>query len=73
MQKGHANGKGAPAFDPDAHGDRNVVERSFAHLKQWRGIAAHYDKLAITYRAGVVLHDLPFLGHHPRRQALGSR
>ncbi|WFR70902.1 transposase [Prescottella defluvii] len=34
---------------------RNVVERSFATLKQWRGLATRYDKLALTYRAGVVL------------------
>lgn len=32
-----------------------VVERSFAALKQWRGLATRYDKLALTYRAGVVL------------------
>jgi transposase len=34
---------------------RNVVERSFALLKQWRALATRYDKLAITYRAAVVL------------------
>jgi putative transposase len=32
-----------------------VVERSFNTLKQWRGLATRYDKLAITYRGGVVL------------------
>lgn len=35
--------------------NRNVVERSFAYVKQWRGLATRYDKLAITYRAAVVL------------------
>jgi len=34
---------------------RNVVERSFALLKQWRGLATRYDKFAIVYRATVVL------------------
>jgi transposase len=34
---------------------RNLVERSFALLKQWRGLATRYDKLAIVYRAAVVL------------------
>jgi hypothetical protein len=34
---------------------RNVVERSFALAKQWRALATGYDKLAITYRAAVVL------------------
>ena len=48
--------KSPPAFDADAYKDRNVVERSFALIKQWRGIATRYDKLAITYRAGAVLH-----------------
>ena len=27
----------------------------FALTKQWRGLATRYDKLAITYRAGVLL------------------
>jgi len=44
-----------PAFDPEAYKGRNVVERSFNTLKQWRGLATRYDKLAITYRGGVVL------------------
>ena len=34
---------------------RNVVERSFARLKQWRGLATRYDKLAIVYRAAALL------------------
>lgn len=50
------NGGRPPAFDEDAYKDRNVVERSFALVKQWRGIATRYDKLAITYRAAAVLH-----------------
>lgn len=32
-----------------------MIERFFALAKQWRGIATRYDKLAITYRAGVIL------------------
>lgn len=44
------------AFNADDYRDRNVVERSFALVKQWRGIATRYDKLAITYRAGAILH-----------------
>ncbi|MDJ0396613.1 IS5 family transposase, partial [Rhodococcus sp. G-MC3] len=35
---------------------RNVVERSFNAVKQWRGLATRYDKLALTYRAGALLH-----------------
>jgi transposase len=54
-RKGSTGGR-PPAFNSDAYKDRNVVERSFALVKQWRGIATRYDKLAITYRAGAVLH-----------------
>lgn len=54
-RKGSKGGR-PPKFDSTAYKDRNVVERSFALVKQWRGIATHYDKLAITYRAGAVLH-----------------
>lgn len=44
-----------PAFDTDRYRDRNVVERAFGRLKQWRGIATRYDKHARNYRAGIVL------------------
>lgn len=42
-------------YDHDTYKGRNVVERSFAALKQWRGLATRYDKLAIVYRAAAVL------------------
>jgi transposase len=42
-------------YDHDTYKGRNVVERSFVHLKQWRGLATRYDKLAIVYRAAAVL------------------
>ena len=34
---------------------RNVVERCFNRLKQWRGIAMRSDKLARNYRAAISL------------------
>ncbi|EMD22991.1 Mobile element protein [Amycolatopsis azurea DSM 43854] len=34
----------------------NVVERRFNLLKQWRGLATRYDKLAIVYQSAIVLH-----------------
>ena len=47
---------GRPAgLDVDAYKGRNVAERSFALARQWRALATRYDKLAITYRAAVVL------------------
>jgi transposase len=45
-----------PAFDPVDYRGRNVVERRFTLLKQWRGLATRYDKLAIVYRSAAVLH-----------------
>lgn len=44
-----------PAFDADIYKLRNVVERAFNRLKQWRAIATRYDKHARNYRAGIVL------------------
>lgn len=35
--------------------DRNVVERCFNKLKQWRGIAMRSDKTARNYHAGICL------------------
>ena len=37
------------------YGLRNTVERGFNRLKQWRGVAARYDKYALTYLGGVLL------------------
>jgi transposase len=36
----------------------HVVEGSFNVFKNWRGLATRYDKLAITYRGGVVLASI---------------
>ena len=59
-QAGHRQRKGSrggrpPTFDAEAYKRRNVVARSFNALKQWRGLATRYDKLALTYRGGAVL------------------
>ncbi|GAC1478655.1 MAG: hypothetical protein NVS1B16_09660 [Pseudarthrobacter sp.] len=45
-------------LDKEAYKRRNVVERSFNIFKQWRGLATRYDKLALTYRGGVVLRAI---------------
>lgn len=42
-------------FDTNAYKGRNVVERCFNKLKQWRGIATRYDKTASAYLAGLTL------------------
>jgi transposase len=44
-----------PTFDAEPDEGRNVIELSFNVLQQWRGMATRYDKLALTYRGGVVL------------------
>ena len=35
--------------------ERNLVERFFGKIKQYRGIATRYDKLASTFIAAVLL------------------
>lgn len=59
-QIGHRRNKGSRGgrpvgFDADDYKNRNVVERAFNQLKNWRGIATRYDKHALIYRGGVVL------------------
>jgi len=44
-----------PGFDAQKYKGRNVIERSFNIVKNWRGLATRYDKLALTYRAAAVL------------------
>jgi transposase len=60
-QIGHRQRRGSrggrpPAFDAVDYRHRNVIERRFCHLKQWRGLATRYDKLATVYRAAAVLN-----------------
>jgi transposase len=57
LRRGSTGGR-PPAFDQTAYKGRNVVERSFNDHKQWRGLATRYDKLAVTYRGGVVLRAI---------------
>ena len=50
-----AKGGRPVTYDTEAYKRRNVVERGFNIFKQWRALATRYDKLALTYRGGVVL------------------
>ena len=43
------------SYDTQDYKGRNVIERCFNQLKNWRGIASRYDKHALIYRGGVVL------------------
>jgi putative transposase len=42
-------------FDPEAYKLRNLIERMFCRLKDWRRIATRYDKLATNFAAAVAL------------------
>ena len=57
-QKKGSQGGRPPGLDVEAYKGRNVVERSFNSVKQWRGLATRYDKLATTYRSATVLHAI---------------
>ena len=42
-------------FDRNAYKRRNLVERAFCRLKDFRRVATRYDKLAETYAAAISL------------------
>lgn len=70
-QAGHRQRRGSRGgrpvtYDRDDYRGRNVIERSFCHLKQWRGLATRYDKLAIIYRAAAVLNAVIAWTRHLR-------
>ena len=46
------------AFDRERYRRRNVVERCFNRLKQWRGVATRFEKRADNYRAMLILASL---------------
>ena len=59
-QAGHRKNRGSRggrpvSYDVQDYKQRNVVERFFNRMKQWRGLASRYDKHALCYRGGVVL------------------
>jgi transposase len=59
-QQGHRKRRGSRggrpvSLDADDYKNRNVIERRFCDVKQWRGLATRYDKHAIVYRAAVLI------------------
>ena len=42
-------------FDRQAYRLRNVIDRTFGRLKDWRRIATRYDKLAENFMAAVAI------------------
>lgn len=55
--KGPAGGR-PPAFDQRSYAARNVVERCFNQLKQFRDLATRYAKRAAYYRTELVIAAL---------------
>ena len=56
-RKGSAGGRPV-GFDRNRYVRRNVVERSFCQVKQWRGLATRYDKHARNYAGALNLAAL---------------
>ena len=54
MSQGSRGGR-PPAFDREAHPQRNVVERCSNRLKQNRALATRYAERVVLYRALVVI------------------
>jgi len=45
-------------FDPQAYRQRNLIERMFCRLKDWRRIATRYDKLAANFAAALAIASI---------------
>lgn len=43
--------KNIQPFDTEAYMRRNIIERSFCRLKDWRRVATRYEKLATNFAA----------------------
>jgi transposase len=56
-RRGSAGGRPV-SYDTELYKNRNVVERSYESLKQWRGLATRYDKLAVIFRGGAILRSI---------------
>ncbi len=72
LRRGKAGGR-PPAFDRELYKARNVVERCFNRLKQFRAIATRFDKLATRYKAGVHLAALILWLREPAQDPLSDR
>ena len=44
-----------PSYDRVAYRMRNLIERAFCRLKDWRALATRYDKTARNYLSGLCL------------------
>jgi transposase len=44
-----------PDFEANAYKQRNLIERAFCRIKDWRATATRYDKRAANFLAGLCL------------------
>lgn len=52
---GRANRDVAYPLNRTAYRRRNIIERMFGRLKNWKRIATRYDRLAVHYLAAIAL------------------
>ena len=52
---GRANRKEPIVYDKELYKSRNLVERLFGRLKDWRRIATRYDRCAHTFYSAICL------------------
>jgi putative transposase len=55
MIPNHPTRKCRHPFDPALYRLRNLIERAFCRLKDWRRIATRYDKLATNYAIAIAI------------------
>lgn len=55
--KGSRGGR-PPAFDPQRYANRNVVERCFNRLKQFRALATRYAKRVAYYQSEIIIASI---------------
>lgn len=52
---GRKNRKQPIAYDETQYRQRNLIERMFGKLKDWRGIATRYDRSAHTFMSALCI------------------
>jgi transposase len=64
LKRGSKGGR-PPAFDPVACKQRNVVERAFCQLRQYRAVATRYDKRDFVWRGTIDVASIRIWLRHP--------
>jgi transposase len=64
LRRGSRGGR-PPAFDAAAYKQRNVVERTFCQLRQYRAVATRYDKRDFIWRGTIDVASIRIWLRHP--------